>query len=90
MVCLGDLDLKRLGGRGRGGWGLSETFKVPSRRRVGEVGGGRGGGVVKAITVKMELIFESDHSSNTQHNHATYISSLNVLSFTAVFGLSDS
>ena len=87
MVCLGDLDLKRLGGKGGGG-GLSETFKVPSRRRVGEAGGGRG--VVKAITVKKELIFESDHSSNTQHNHATYISSLNVLSFTAVFGLSDS
>lgn len=81
--------IKRLGGRGGGGWGLSETFKVPSRRRVGEAGGGRGG-VVKAITVKKELIFESDHSSNTQHNHATYISSLNVLSFTAVFGLSDS
>lgn len=89
MVCLGDLDLKRLGGRGRGGWGLPETFKVPSRRRVGEAGG-REGGVVKAITVKKELIFESDHSSNTQHNHATYISSLNVLSFTAVFDLSDS
>ena len=89
MVCLGDLDQEVRGERGGGGWGLSETFKVPSRRRVGEAGGGRGG-VVKAITVKKELIFESDHSSNTQHNHATYISSLNVLSFTAVFGLSDS